>query len=92
MDYIWRATFFKINNSEGFKSCGKGTCQAIHYIGRANSCTTKVCGEMFKNSFSCLRSIKVNIALIGMESRLSHKSKIIHTMPKITKNAFMIQK
>ena len=69
MDCLLRATLLKINNSEGFESCGKGTCQAIHYIGWVNSCTTKVCGKLFKNSVSCLRSIKVNIALIGMENR-----------------------
>ena len=69
MDCLLRATLLKINNSEGFESCGKGTCQAIHYIGWVNSCTTKVCGKLFKNSVSCLRSMKVNIALIGMENR-----------------------
>ena len=48
MDYLVRAMLIKINNNGAFESCRKGTCQASHYIGRINSCTTKVCGKRFK--------------------------------------------
>ena len=48
IDYLVRTMLIKIDNNGGFESYGKGTCQASHFIGRTNSCTTKVFGKPFK--------------------------------------------
>ena len=38
----------KMDNAGGSEPCGKGTGQVCDYIIRANTFTSKACGEVFK--------------------------------------------
>ena len=46
-DYLVSAALPKRDNSGGFESCGKSTCQACDHIIRSNNFTTKGIREVF---------------------------------------------